>query len=122
MMKEFVLLNYLNEDQKSFEVWCHIKHKSSILCEPLNIAFVPSVHKDWRSILGATPMPIIKQISLLESCITLWLVVEMVQVLREVPDLIGNFTGGWFFQRFMPSKTRRESRDGCGRERRMVER
>jgi len=85
------LLAYLNEDKKSLEIWRDIKHEPSIFREQLNIAFVPSINKDWRLILRPSPMPIIKQIPLLKRLITLGLVVKVIYVLREVFDLIANF-------------------------------
>lgn len=58
--------------------------KACVLCKPFYISFIPCVDKDWRIVLGPSPICIIDQIPLLESMVALGIVVEMVKYLGEV--------------------------------------
>lgn len=82
----------LDEDKEGMEMWCNVKHKTCILCKPSDITLISSINKDWRCLLGTTPMSIINKISLLECIIAFRMEVEMIKDLCEVLHLIRTVT------------------------------
>lgn len=56
-----------------------IKHESSILCKPFNIAFIPSVDKDRGGVVGALiPVGGVHEVLLGEDLVCFWLEGEVV--------------------------------------------
>jgi hypothetical protein len=81
MKKAYLIIIYLNKNQKGIKIRCYFKHKASVLCEPFYVPFISCVDKDWSFLFGTTPIGIIYEISLLKSLIALRVIIEMIKYL-----------------------------------------
>lgn len=78
------MISYLYENKKGFELRGNIIHEASVLSEPLNITFISHVYENWSIDFITTPKSVIDQIPLLECLVTLRIVIEVIEILREV--------------------------------------
>ena len=76
--------SYFNEDKKSPELGCNIRHETGVGSKPVDVSFISGVDKD-----GATfaPETTVDEVLLLEDFVALWSETEVVKILREVASL-----------------------------------
>lgn len=74
---------HLDENHQRAEKRSGFDQKSSVLCEPFDVAFVAGVDEDRRILGAAAPIGVVDEIPLLEGLVALGIEVEVVEDLSE---------------------------------------